>query len=359
MGGGSGDGTCGVPRVDAREVSAAEFRERFVRRGMPCVLAGLQEGWPAREKWTPAFFRDQHGDLPVAVARGANWGQMRLRDYVDRLGEAAAVRAGGGAEARAGDVAGIVGSDGAEGETPYLRTWNFLDDLPELRRDFNPGAHFADLFKALPESMQPPFEWLFIGPAGSHTRLHVDVWGTDAWLAQLQGLKRFTLFHPAHRKFLERDDGPGGACHWVDLRAPDAELFPDFAQAVAIETVLEPGEVIYLPRKWPHAVDGLTDTVSLTVNFMCPWSKNYVVPLLRKYAERRAMCEKVLGRSLKANDNAMKFCVHGGSIPLEMAKSILGAAGTLGQAGEEEEADDDGVQEGGGGSTTEGGGEGE
>ena len=266
---------------------------------------------------------------------------------------------GGGAEARAGDVAGIVGSDGAEGETPYLRTWNFLDDLPELRRDFNPGAHFADLFKALPESMQPPFEWLFIGPAGSHTRLHVDVWGTDAWLAQLQGLKRFTLFHPAHRKFLERDDGPGGACHWVDLRAPDAELFPDFAQAVAIETVLEPGEVIYLPRKWPHAVDGLTDTVSLTVNFMCPWSKNYVVPLLRKYAERRAMCEKVLGRSLKANDNAMKFCVHGGSIPLEMAKSILGAAGTLGQAGEEEEADDDGVQEGGGGSTTEGGGEGE
>ena len=234
---------------------------------------------------------------------------MGLRDFADRL------RA-----AQPGD------------DTPYLRTWNFLDDIPELRADFSPGAHFADLFKVLPESMQPPFEWLFIGPAGSHTRLHVDVWGTDAWLAQLQGRKRFTLFHPAHRRFLERDDGPGGAPEWADLRAPDPERFPDFSRAVPVETVLEPGEVIYLPRKWPHAVDGLTETVSLTVNFMCPASKAYVVPLLKKYAERRAMCEKVLGRTLKANDNVMKFCVHGGSIPMDMAKRILGA--TMGAEGD-------------------------
>ena len=305
-----GDGaTCGVPRIDAREVPAAEFRERFVRRGMPCVLTGLQEGWPAREKWTPEFFRENHGDLTVAVARGKEWGQMGLRDFADWL------RA-----AQPGD------------DTPYLRTWNFLDDIPELRADFSPDAHFADLFKVLPESMQPPFEWLFIGPAGSHTRLHVDVWGTDAWLAQLQGRKRFTLFHPAHRRFLERDDGPGGAPEWADLRAPDPERFPDFSRAVPVETVLEPGEVIYLPRKWPHAVDGLTETVSLTVNFMCPASKAYVVPLLKKYAERRAMCEKVLGRTLKANDNVMKFCVHGGSIPMDMAKRILGA--TMGAEGD-------------------------
>ena len=297
-----GDGAaCGVPRIDAREVPAAEFRERFVRRGMPCVLTGLQEGWPAREKWTPEFFRENHGDLTVAVARGKEWGQMRLRDFVDRLGVA-----------QLGD------------DTPYLRTWNFLDDIPELRGDFSPGAHFADLFKVLPESMQPPFEWLFVGPVGSHTRLHVDVWGTDAWLAQLQGRKRFTLFHPAHRRFLERDDGPGGAPEWVDLRAPDPERFPDFSRAVPVKAVLKPGEIIYLPRKWPHAVDGLTETVSLTVNFMCQASKAYVVPLLKKYAERRAMCEKVLGRTLKANDNVMKFCVHGGSIPMDMAKRILG-----------------------------------
>lgn len=303
-------GACGVPRIDARKVPAAEFRERFVRRGMPCVLTGLQEGWPAREKWTPEFFRQHHGELSVAVARGKEWGQMRLRDYVDRL------RA-----AQPGE------------DIPYLRTWNFLDDIPELRGDFSPGAHFADLFKVLPESMQPPFEWLFIGPAGSRTRLHVDVWGTDAWLAQIRGRKRFTLFHPAHRRFLERDDGPGGAPEWADLRAPDPQRFPEFSRATPIETVLEPGEIIYLPRKWPHAVDGLTETVSLTVNFMCPASKAYVVPLLKKYAERRAMCEKVLGRALKANDNVMKFCVHGGSIPMDMAKRILGA--TMGKEGEE------------------------
>ena len=179
--------------------------------------------------------------------------------------------------------------------------------------------------------MQLPFEWLFIGPAGSRTRLHVDVWGTDAWLAQIRGRKRFTLFHPAHRRFLERDDGPGGAPEWADLRAPDPKRFPEFSRATPIETV--PERSSYLPRKWPHAVDGLTETVSLTVNFRCPASKAYVVQLLKKYAERRAMCEKVLGRALKANDNVMKSCVHGGSIPMDMAKRILGA--TMGKEGEE------------------------
>ena len=102
---------------------------------------------------------------------------MKLQDFVLRL-EAA----------RPGD------------DTAYLRTWNFLD-MPKLRGDFSPCVHFSDLFKVLPKSMQPPYVWLFIGSTGSHTRLHIDIWRTEVLLAQMRGLKRFTLFHPAHRSF--------------------------------------------------------------------------------------------------------------------------------------------------------------
>lgn len=76
-----------------------------------------------REKWTPGFFHEVHGDLTVAAACRKEWGQMKLRDFVERL-EAA----------RPGD------------DTPYLRTWNFLNNIPELRRDFSPGTHFSNLF---------------------------------------------------------------------------------------------------------------------------------------------------------------------------------------------------------------------
>jgi hypothetical protein len=37
-----------------------------------------------------------------------------------------------------------------------------------------------------------------MGPAGIHSKLHVDIWHTDAWLCNLQGRKRFSVFHPAY-----------------------------------------------------------------------------------------------------------------------------------------------------------------
>lgn len=88
-------------------------------------------------------------------------------------------------------------ADGAR--VPYLRTWNALDDLPELRGQYTPPPHFVDGFQGLSEDSRPPFEWLFIGPAGAKTVLHEDIWGTDAWLAQLQGRKHFQLYHPGQR----------------------------------------------------------------------------------------------------------------------------------------------------------------
>lgn len=88
---------------------------------------------------------------------------------------------------------------------PYLRTWYFEDDLPELCEDFEKPAHFHsdDAFCKMSKDLQPPFKWLFFGPAGTQSKLHVDVWETDAWLGMLEGSKTFTLYHPAHRKHIE------------------------------------------------------------------------------------------------------------------------------------------------------------
>lgn len=48
-----------------------------------------------------------------------------------------------------------------------------------------------------------------------------------------------------------------------------------------------------------------------------------VFVLLSKYIRRRKTCERILGRPLRARDNLMKFCCHGGQMPAEMARRML------------------------------------
>ena len=50
---------------------------------------------------------------------------------------------------------------------PYMRAWCFSDDHPQLEEDFpNPPPYFPDKFKGIAKTFQPPFTWIFVGPAG-------------------------------------------------------------------------------------------------------------------------------------------------------------------------------------------------
>lgn len=51
----------------------------------------------------------------------------------------------------------------------------------------------------------------------------------------------------------------------VDVAAPDAARFPRFADAVYCESVLGPGETLFIPARTWHYVRSLT--VSVSVNF--------------------------------------------------------------------------------------------
>ena len=88
-----------------------------------------------------------------------------------------------------------------------------------------------DYFKRLPKRHHPDFHWLFLGAAGAKTPLHVDPSTTHAWLTQLSGRKRFTLFPPQELQRLRSDQK--FRCLEEILR--DKEVKP-------LEVILEPGE---------------------------------------------------------------------------------------------------------------------
>jgi hypothetical protein len=86
------------------------------------------------------------------------------------------------------------------------------------------------------------------------------------------GRRRFTVFPP--EQIANLYSGPfeltpaGTPVSLVDLAYPDLARFPRFADAMATSqsAVLEPGDAIYLPFHWWHAVDSL-DPVNAFVNY--------------------------------------------------------------------------------------------
>eukprot|EP00434_Breviolum_minutum_P007080 symbB.v1.2.006246.t1/scaffold370.1/size393101/12 len=99
-----------------------------------------------------------------------------------------------------------------------------------------------------PEAMPEDFHWLFIGAAGAITPLHIDPSLTHAWLTQISGRKRFTLFAPWDIPALLSNETDRIFRPLKDIRASN------LPGVKVMEVILEPGDTIFVPAMWPHEV---------------------------------------------------------------------------------------------------------
>jgi hypothetical protein len=247
--------------ADYERVDRARFADEIRPLGQPAVLRGLVADWPA--------------------VRAARQSAQALVDYLKRF-------------AVAREVPLLLGPPEIEGRFFYregLRALNFtraaaplpafLDRLlatadaphPEALAvqsepvpDLLPGFR-AENDIALLDPPAIPRAWL-----GNRVRVaaHFDVKENIGCV--VAGRRRFTLFPPDQIANLY--PGPfeltpaGTPVSLVDPAAPDLERFPRFADAMAVAqtATLEPGDAIYIPYHWWHAVDSL-EPVNLFVNY--------------------------------------------------------------------------------------------
>lgn len=109
---------------------------------------------------------------------------------------------------------------------------------------------------------------LFIGQKGTVTPCHYDE--NFNFFTQLRGRKRFILFSPSQFNCLY----PYPYAHSADrqsqvnLYQPDLTRFPDYAQAVPEEAILNPNEILFIPDYyWHHVENAYEDTTSLSFWF--------------------------------------------------------------------------------------------
>lgn len=221
-----------VPRLKRLDATAFEAR---AAQGLPFLMTGLVGRWPLC-RLTPEELRERYGELPVRARTGDYIRQafradrpmrdMSLRDYLDL---------------EPGRI------HGPDEPPPYVGNMEL--------RELNRLCHWPAYFR----KMGPPRFWL--GPIGTMTPLHCDF--DDNIFAQVWGTKRIFLVPPHHDEFLYvREANPVLFGSPFDPEHPDYEAYPLARQAAAVEVIVEPGELLYVPAGWYHQVRALTFSLS-------------------------------------------------------------------------------------------------
>eukprot|EP00947_MAST-08B_sp_MAST-8B-sp1_P002741 g2741.t1 len=182
-----------------------------------------------------------------------------------------------------------------------------------------PAVFDCDLFAAVgngftnaaSRSSRPPYRWVLMGPERSGTGMHIDPLQTSAWVALIEGRKRWCLFPPDTDYDLcgfVPKDGPAKpeAVHWFLRNHPAAAVtaaaaprrgkadkadkadtagnkgnkgnhgsgvsgeWPAGLKGRVVEVLQHPGEIVFVPAGWMHVVVNLEFTVSVTHNYASP-----------------------------------------------------------------------------------------
>lgn len=166
----------------------------------------------------------------------------------------------------------------------HAHTFLFLNTAGDYKV---PSYFKEDLFRLCSENRRPPYRWFLVGPERSGTSVHIDPLATSAWNTLIHGQKRWVLFPPhvpksvVKGKDLIRDDEDDEPIHYfmyilprIKRKAaaacfcngsqPQGSDYKDFA---CYEFTQNPGETVFIPNGWWHAVLNVTHTVGITQNF--------------------------------------------------------------------------------------------
>lgn len=264
-----------------------EMTRRF-ELSQPVVLTDAQEGWPAQEKWTFDWLGEHFADEEMQVSdlapffRHADKGHIQtarvsMREYVRYVkGEPSAVRA-----LQKEDSKVFYGN----GWTPFAVHEDLLNDVSDRL------YCVADRIPLGKNEFNRSLTKVFLGPAGTISRLHHDTYSTHVWLSQIRGRKQFIVFPPDDAEYLNYfdEDEAEGRTSLYDPSAPDPEKFPVAHKARPYSVVVEEGETVVLPSRWWHWAKSLTPSVTLMRNFINDTNCVDYMRVMQKVQEAREL----------------------------------------------------------------------
>ncbi|XP_071543725.1 2-oxoglutarate and iron-dependent oxygenase JMJD4-like [Panulirus ornatus] len=131
-------------------------------------------------------------------------------------------------------------------ELHYGCDWHFVRAFPNYHA-YSP-QYFACLneFWEVREDIQDDYQFVYIGPKGSWTPFHADVFRSYSWSTNVCGRKRWVFYPPGEDQFLR--DPFGTPIYDVDSERKNLNAIGH------VEVIQEQGKTIFVPSGWHHQV---------------------------------------------------------------------------------------------------------
>jgi len=154
--------------------------------------------------------------------------------------------------------------DKDKGNYKYLTIFELFKRYPKSKEVFDNLQFNKDYkFKEYPFH----FEVAFIGPKGTLHDFHSDVFG-DLLFYQVHGRKLWRVIPTLYDDCLSESEKFDLTTYLSYIRFDEQkeidEKFPNFRHALVYETILEPGDVLFVPYKAWHYVRSLGPSLSIS-----------------------------------------------------------------------------------------------
>ncbi len=241
-----------VPRVRAKDLSPEDFQRIYIKSNTPVVIEGLAKEWEAVKTWTPKWFKQNYGQYV-----------MPIRLKADRLDQSAL-------SISDKTVAELVDNIEAGGSYMGGNLEDVFNNNPELREALD--LETLTKYEVANKRAKIGSTQLFMSGTGTRSGFHCTN-GINLFV-QVYGNKEWTFVDPKYTPWmypLTRKD-MFYAASFLDWSKPFDQIaedgFPLYKYVPKFKSLLQPGDVLFSPQWWWHAVNTPTPTIAVATRTM-------------------------------------------------------------------------------------------
>ncbi|KAJ7379357.1 Lsd1/2 complex PHD finger containing protein Phf2 [Desmophyllum pertusum] len=141
-----------------------------------------------------------------------------------------------------------------------------LVHAPAIVREMDWASHVwpTDLPEDCPHKKPLIQKYCLMGVKNSYTDFHVDFGGTSVWYHVVKGEKVFYFVDPTEENFKQYEK-------WVSSVRQSEVFFGDMVKN-CYKCVVKPGQTMFIPTGWIHAVFTPVDSLVFGGNFLCTFN---------------------------------------------------------------------------------------